>query len=361
MTRRHRRPILLALGVVIVALLAILIGLHSGGKRNRQASSSPPVVPSSDPAPSTSTAPPTTSSTPPPPPPFATTEGPPVPTTGAYLGAWVYPKPYTQTGRVSSFTRYERAIGTNLSIVHLYRTWGQQIGTASDLKFARSGKYLLLSWAPTDLDEIVSGEEDSVIENTARQIAALPTKVFLEFRWEMDRPNLAHDVHGPQVYIAAWKHVRAIFAAQHVKNVAWTWCPTAAGFAAGRAQAYYPGNAEVDWVCADVYPTHAFNTASYETFAELARPFMNWAAAHPKPVIIGEYGVPKSYGSLRVPWLDSAGRWVQAHHQIKALVYFNSDVPDRPAFNHYSLLGDRSAIAAYRSYATDPYFQAANR
>ena len=109
----------------------------------------------------------------------------------------------------------------------------------------------------------------------------------------MDRPNLRAVVGTPAEFIAAWKHVRAIFAQQHVRNVAWVWCPTAKGFVpGGNAAAYYPGNDEVDWVCADAYP----GFGPYRSFADTVQPFLSWASHHPKPVMIGEYGVP---GELR--------------------------------------------------------------
>ena len=58
-------------------------------------------------------------------------------------------------------------------------------------------------------------------------------------------------------FVAAWDHIRAIFAAVGVKNAAWVWCPTANGFNPdGRAAAFYPGDNKVDWICADAYPSH---------------------------------------------------------------------------------------------------------
>src|ERR671935_1313306 len=112
--------------------------------------------------------------------------GPPVPSAGAYLGAWVQPEPFSQVGRVQSVERFESAISAQLRIVHLYRRWDQPFGTASDLAFARRGSYLLLSWATPDLTEVISGSQDRLIDQRAAQIAALPTKVFLEVQWEMD-------------------------------------------------------------------------------------------------------------------------------------------------------------------------------
>lgn len=289
--------------------------------------------------------------------PMQTVEGPPIPQRGAYLGAWVYPKPFDQAGRVTSVQRFEAAIGHPLRIVHLYRKWGVPIGTESDLAFARSGKYLLLSWPGTDMRQIASGQDDAIIVETAKQVAALPTKVFLEFRWEMDRPNLSSVVHSPQDYIAAWDHVRAIFAAQHVSNAAWTWCPTAAGFDKGTAPAYYPGDDEVDWICADVYAKTPWRAGDYEAFSTLANAFIKWAAAHPKPIMIGEMGVGTSYGSRRAPWITDAGHYIEAHPQIKAIAWFDQTLPEDPDFYRYALEGDPPAVRAFAALAQDGYYR----
>jgi hypothetical protein len=352
----HRRPIIVAFVGVLLVVAGLIVAIV------RSSDAGPDALPTpTQSAPSTPPVTPTTHPSTNPLDHLTTTEGPPVPKKGAYVGAWVYPNPFTQEGRVTSFINYQHAVGQKLKIVHLYRTWGMQIGTSSDQDFARRGKYLLLSWAPVNLNKIVSGQEDAVIRTTAHEIAALPTQVFLEFRWEMDRPNLRGIVHSPQEYIAAWRHVRAIFAAARVSNVAWTWCPTAAGFANGRAQAYYPGDSEVDWVCSDVYPTTPELLGDDESFPSLVQPFMTWAAQHAKPVIIGEFGVPKTYGSRRVSWLKQAGTYIQAHQQIKAIAYFDGNLPDSPPYHVYSLLGDPPALHAFSHVVGDAYFRAALR
>jgi hypothetical protein len=279
-----------------------------------------------------------------------------VPRSGAYLGAWVNPDPFSQAGRVSSVTKFEQAIGRPLDFVHLYRRWGQRIGTESDRVFAASGKDLLLSWQTPDLREIVSGHDDMTIERSAREIAALPTKVFLEVRWEMDRPNLRDVVHSPRVFIAAWDHIRVIFAREQVTNVAWTWCPTAAGFAHGDAPDFYPGDDEVDWVCADVYPTTPWVIGSYQSFASLATPFLSWAAEHPKPVIIGEFAVDAAYGPRRGEWITDAFRFIESRPQIKAVAWFEQSLPTDPAYRHWALQGDPVAMHAFAdAVSSDPF------
>ena len=138
----------------------------------------------------------------------------------------------------------------------------------------------------------------------------------------MDRPNLRSQVHSGAEYVAAWDHIRAIFAQVGVDNAAWVWCPTATGFADGQAAAFYPGNSEVDWICADAYPAYG-STAS---FASTVTAFLGWASHYAKPVMIGEFGVPESDGAgQRAQWLRAAGRVVLADRQIKALLYFDAN------------------------------------
>jgi glycosyl hydrolase family 26 len=229
------------------------------------------------------------------------------------------------------------------------------VGTESDLTLAR-GRFLLLSWAAADTRRIAAGEEDAVIRQRAREVRALPTKVFLRWRWEMDRPNLAGVVHSAEDYVRAWRHIRAVFAAERVRNAGWVWCPTAAGFSTGRAQAYYPGDGQVDWVCADVYPEKPWVKGSYEPFGVLAQPFVRWAADRPKPAMIGEYGVPREYAARRARWLTAAAAFARDTPQLKAMVYFAADPPDRPVEDHVDVRGDPAATAALAGTASDPWF-----
>ena len=151
--------------------------------------------------------------------------------------------------------------------MHAYLTWQAKFPTTSDMVAVSQGSTLLVSWTGTDSSAVSSGLGRRRPPACA-QIKALGKPIFLEWRWEMDRPNLRAVVGTPAEFIAAWKHVRAIFAQQHVRNVAWMWCPTAKGFVpGGDAAAYYPGNDEVDWVCADAYP----GFGPYRSFADIGR------------------------------------------------------------------------------------------
>ena len=235
--------------------------------------------------------------------------------------------------------------------MHTYLRQDAVFPTSSDLVFMRHGSILLVSWALNDSRGIAAGEWDASIRQRARELKALGQPVFLEWRWEMDRPNIRSAVGSPADYVAAWKHIRLLFAEEHVTNVAWVWCPTARGFASGRAQAYYPGNHEVDWVCADAYP----RPGTQASFADVIHPFLAWASRHPEPIMIGEFGVPQSYGAQhREQWLRDAEQAVLQHHQIKALLYFDSNITGPSPLTSYGL--DAGPLAALRVIADNRYF-----
>ena len=275
------------------------------------------------------------------------------PTRGAYFGAWVGPDVFTQVNEINAVNSLQQQLGRRLSIVHTYVKWQARFPTASALTFLDQGSMLLISWAGADTLQIGYGADDVWIRTRALQVKALGKPVFLEWRWEMDRPNLRAQVHSGADYVRAWDRIRRIFADAGVRNAAWVWCPTAAGFADGRAAAYYPGDDQVDWVCADAYPDYG----SEASFASTAGPFLAWASHHDKPVMIGEFGVPVSFGDRqRARWLRAAQQVVTGDRQIKAVLYFDASPAGQGPAGSYSLGGDAAALAVFRSMARDPYF-----
>ena len=278
-----------------------------------------------------------------------------VPASGAYLGAYVQPATYTQAGQISAVQSFERRLGHPLQIVHVYHPWGKPFPTAADRYFVEHGKILLLTWggAP-DTQAIVAGKDDAMIRARAQAVKALGHPIMMEFRHEMDRPNLQWTIHGPAEYIAAWDHIRSVFSAVGATNVSWVWCPTGLGFASGRAQPFYPGDKEVDWICADVYAT-----STSQSLRAASAPFLRWASHHDKPVIIGEFGVignPPGWAA----WLTAAGRLPETDHQIKAMAYFDANGVNSSGDAYQFWLGDRpAAMSAFASLLRQPYFRPA--
>jgi len=246
-----------------------------------------------------------------------------IPVSGAYLGAYVQPSTYTPAGEIAAVQSFQRTIGATIDLVHTYHAWFSPFPDAADRHFVNSGKVLLLTWSGTpDTRKIIAGSYDAQIAARARAVKALGRPILLEFRHEMDRPNLQWVVHGPKNYIAAWDHIRAIFAKVGATNVGWVWCPTGWGFRDGRAQAFYPGNGEVDWVCADVY-----SDSTRQPLQEAAQPFLQWARSTNKPILIGEFGANGTPTALP-NWLLAAGELARMDKQIKGMAYFDANGTD---------------------------------
>jgi len=168
-------------------------------------------------------------------PPLPDGHGPRVPRHGAYVGAWVEPQ---RRGDPGSWTRavqrFESNVGRRLDVVNLFRRWHEDFPDATERHLLRTGHRLMFSWGGGNLDTrvILSGADDALIRSRARRIKALHAPVFMRWRWEMDRTDLRAKVWSPADYIAAWRHVRTIFAQVGTDNVSWVWCPTGWGFRA---------------------------------------------------------------------------------------------------------------------------------
>jgi hypothetical protein len=274
------------------------------------------------------------------------------PSTGAYLGAWIKPDALTHAGRVEAVDGLEQSLGRPLDIVNTYRRFEQLVGTESDAEFLARGATLMVSWATGDNRSILAGEHDRLIREQARAIRKIHRPVLLRIRWEMDRPNLRAEMWSGEDYAAAYRHIREIFAQERATNVSWVWCPTAEGFIRGDAPAFYPGDDQVDWTCVDVYAGNLF-----QPIGQLMGPFLRWAAQRPKPIIIGEFGVARAWGSAgRAAWLQDAGRTFKANPQIKAVVYFESNPAGNGPTQQFRLAGDRPAFKAFTRLTRDPYF-----
>ncbi|WP_127500228.1 glycosyl hydrolase [Actinoplanes solisilvae] len=271
---------------------------------------------------------------------------------GALFGAWIKPDQLTHVGRLAAVDSLQADLGRSLQIVNTYRRFEQMVGTPSDKEFLARGATLMVSWATGDNRSILDGQHDDLIRKQARAVRKIRKPVLLRMRWEMDRPNLRATMWSGQDYVAAWKYVREIFRQERTKNVSWVFCPTAEGFIRGDAPAFYPGDDQVDWTCVDVYAGERF-----EPIGVLMGPFLTWAAQRPKPIVIGEFGVAKAWGSARrAAWIKDARRTFKSNPQIKAITYFESDPEGNGPNKQFQLTGDEPAFKAFESMVKDPYF-----
>ena len=121
-----------------------------------------------------------------------------VPATGAYLGADVGPVVDTAQSGIDAFQSFERELGGSLAIVHVYHRWGAVFPTSEDKHFVDEGKILLLTWGEARQHGGHHRRQRRRHDSCrAEAIKKLGHPIMIEFRHEMDRPNLQWTIHGP--------------------------------------------------------------------------------------------------------------------------------------------------------------------
>ena len=85
-------------------------------------------------------------------------------------------------------------------------------------------------------------------------------------------------------------------------------------------------------------------------------PFFAWAKGRDKPIMIGEFGTQAGRPGQRARWLADVGRMARHHPQVKALLYFDSNVDRDGRKRDWSLQSHPEDIEAYGELMAEPYF-----
>ena len=263
-----------------------------------------------------------------------------VPSCGAWWG--VYTRADRGAAREAPVERLESAVGRRFDVVMQYHDFSTGAsGPFPDEAERRLAQHriLLVSWQSrryaddSDLrwSDVAAGRYDAdVIVPTARRVRDLGLRIFVAFDPEMDR--LTGKKGTPEQYVAAARHVRAVFDQERVRNVVWVWTTT--GYLGdGNAQIIersYPGDDVVDWVGYDPYNFFRCKDAPWETFEESMAGTYDWLqqrAYRDKPVMLAEYGTqydPQDPQRSRQWYLDIPPT-LRDRPAVKAVVRWDSD------------------------------------
>ncbi len=230
--------------------------------------------------------------------------------------------------RTNYWNDLEAVPGNGRLIAHEFKSFTKDIKTDVYRWHLESGRDLLLTWNGTDAETILNGSHDDWIRQHARELRSLPGTVMLRFWHE---PDVSHKRawidNDPQQFIDSWLYVRQIFVEENARNIEWVWCPTAWNWDEQGAR-YYPGDANVDWICSDGYTGWDLD-APLTDIAEAYTAFQAWADQRPnKPILIAEFGAGQRGPGDRAEWVRGIRDWVADSPNIRAVVYF--DVDRRP-------------------------------
>jgi hypothetical protein len=252
------------------------------------------------------------------------------PSCGAYWGA------HSSSG----WQAFQSLIGRKLAIVHDYYAWTQVFPSPAEAAAANQGSLLFMDWSlhgqGVTWSQIASGAQNAQINTEAAALKAFGRPIMVSFQHEMDRPVDA--VYGTAAdYVAAWRHIHSLFAADGVHNVIWVWDPT--GYTVHPLASFYPGDAYVTWIMWDPYNWYRCRGGNtpWESFSYVVSGMYNWLTSNSgkpgngdylsKPWGLGEYGtVEGPTSTAKAQWFEGAVSALQTSFpRLKALVYFNSN------------------------------------
>ena len=279
------------------------------------------------------------------------------------FGAYVKPTTgYDQADVKNAINRREQQLGRKFDISQQYYKWGKSFPGWKETWDVQQGRIPLIAWsAPATTSSINAGDHDAYIRARADAVKRLGAPVFIRWFSEMDAQFHARQAVSPSAFINAWRRIHRIFAQRGATNVVWVWCGTAAGFKSGRAPTFYPGDAYVDWTCADGFnwaPRRANST--WTSFGDIFRSFYNWGLSRPKPMMIAEVGTEEDYTPGRkADWVKGAAHTIKTSmRNIKAFVYFDAKRTDFSG-TVYDWRMDTSpgSLNSFGAMGRDPHFK----
>lgn len=290
--------------------------------------------------------------------------GPLTPASGTYFGAMTNPDRSTTDSTPTEVAALETSMGRKLAIVNQFYAYPELINGNRERAQMAEGRIPMITWGASDTIALANGSQDVYLRRQARSIAAIGGTVFLRFFHEPEGAYRAAYVHSAADFVAAWRHVHALFLAEGATNVVWIWCPTAWSFTATTSPAaYYPGDDVVDWVASDGYnwaPTQP--GAQWRTFSQIFARWYAWGVAKGKPLMIAEFGALEdpALPDRKAQWLRDALTTLKTTYPlIQAAVYFDTTHPT-PAYNLvWDLRSSAASLAAWTAIGQDPYLAAA--
>jgi Glycosyl hydrolase family 26 len=271
---------------------------------------------------------------------------------GSYLGVF---EPGVPPGyaRVAGFAR---AAGRQPNLVGYYSGWAQPFDAAFARTIREHGVIPFVQIDPTDASvaAIAAGTYDEYLRAYAGRVRDFGHAVVIGFGHEMNAPwySWGYGHVPPGTFVAAWRHVVALFREQGAQNVTWLWTLQADQPGTGPVRDWWPGAQYVTWVGIDGYyyrPGDRFAAVFGKTIDQV-RAFTG------KPVLLSETAVgPRAgqfaeiqdlfhgmatYKTLGLVWFDKAQRGGVYHQDWR----IEDNVQARISFR----LGVRDELAPYR-------------
>ena len=277
--------------------------------------------------------------------------GPLSPPKGALFGSFVRPAngDMSQASVKAAIGARESDIGRRFNIDDHNYGWSNYFPTWAESWDIQSGRIPMISWEAGDPGSIAAGASDTMIANRADAIKGLGRNVFINLFPQMDL-----EAGTAAEFVAAYRKVVNIFSSRGAGNAVFAWCPSAAAFSNGAAAGHYPGDAYIDWVCAEGFnwsPGRAGST--WQSFWTIFNPAYKFSLSKSKPMMVAATGAQERSAGAKAGWIDAMSSSIKnSFPNLQAIVY-------NDAFATYDWRPSTSAGAysAYKRMGGDAYFK----
>jgi hypothetical protein len=311
----------------------------------------------------------------------------PLVSTGTEIGAFVGASPPAST----AIHEFEDLSGRHVRTVMWYQGWdaanqppfpSAELSTGVRFHDGYDTHTILhLTWEPhASLADIAAGDYDQYLTSYAGEVKSWGETVRLRFAHEMVQDNIYDNCQGqpgcpewypwqdqPADYVAAFRHVHAVFEAAGAANVKFVWCPNNYPFDLDILQSYYPGQDAVDWLCMDGYNwTNSDGQPGWpdwQWYDDIFYPIYHTFVDHPdvfgeKPIMIGEFASCEASpyeqpDQTKAAWITNAFERIKSgdYDQVRAFYWFQINKECDWRINSTS-----SSLNAFQMAMTDPYF-----
>lgn len=235
-----------------------------------------------------------------------------------YLGVYEPGAPATYAG----VDQFAHVIGRQPNLVIYYSRWLETFQVGFATLAAKYGATTVVQIDPKNvsLTRIASGQYDAYLRTYAAAVKAFGAKVVLSFGHEMNGywSSWGNMNTSPKVFVAAWRHIVAVFRAVGAENVIWLWTVNIVDNVSIPDPApWWPGRPYVTWVGIDGY----YYTSS-SNFSQVFGPtIVDVRVLTGDPILIAETGASlaagqpakiadlfagiQTYGLLGFAWFDA--------------------------------------------------------
>jgi hypothetical protein len=230
------------------------------------------------------------------------------------------------TRDVSQIAHVEEVTGIEAGVLSAFADFTDVFPARWAEEARARGVPLVISWEPWDsergyddqpgyaLKRVAAGAFDAYARAFGAAAKRSGARVIIRFAPEMNGDwQVWNKNDAPADFVAAFRHLHDLFAAQRVSNVTWSFNPINTWDGAPAYADYWPGRSYVDWLALDGYTWQTVLPARrYETPGEVfdASLVELRALAPGLPVMIAECASPPAGKRL---WLAQLAKWAPQH------------------------------------------------